>query len=52
MEHHEPVLNGICCDALNCVHNNGSSCCTAGTIHIKNFSSDPGTTFCGTFAEI
>lgn len=48
----EPIINGICCDAKNCVHNNGSCCCTAGTIHVNNCCDDPGRTKCETFSEI
>ena len=30
------VLQGICCDVSNCVHNNGHCCCTAKSINVKN----------------
>ena len=46
------VINGICCDVENCVHNNGSCCCTAQEIHVKNRSAEPGETMCETFSEI
>ena len=25
----EKILEGICCEVENCVHNNGNCCCTA-----------------------
>lgn len=52
MEKQEKVLNGICCDVMNCVHNNGNCCCTADEIHVKNRSVKPEETMCETFSEI
>ena len=46
------VINGICCDVENCVYNNGSCCCTAKEIHVKNRSAQPCETMCETFSEI
>lgn len=48
----EPIINGICCDVMNCVYNNGACCCTAGTIHVNNCFDDPGRTKCETFREV
>ena len=52
MNANEPVINGICCDVKNCVYNNGSSCCTAGSIHVNNCCDDIGWTKCETFTEV
>lgn len=52
MEHKEPVIRGVCCDVRNCVHNDGSCCCTADSIHVNRCSDDPGKTKCDTFEEI
>ena len=32
----EKILEGICCEVENCVHNNGNCCCTAQEIKVKN----------------
>ena len=32
----ENIINGICCDVENCVHNNGSCCCTAQEFLVKH----------------
>ena len=52
MDQQEPVLQGICCEVSNCVHNNGNSCCTAPGIHVRSQSADPEMTMCETFTEI
>lgn len=31
----EKILEGICCEVENCVHNNGNCCCTAQEIKVK-----------------
>ena len=36
MHKDEKVLQGICCEVANCVHNNGHCCCTAKSINVKN----------------
>ena len=36
MHKEEKVLQGICCEVSNCVHNNGHCCCTAKSINVKN----------------
>ena len=46
MNHDNNVINGICCDVENCVYNNGSCCCTAKEIHVKNRSAESGETMC------
>lgn len=48
----EPIIMGIRCDAENCIHNNGSCCCTAGSIQVNNCFDDPGRTKCDTFREV
>ncbi len=52
MYQNEKTLSGICCDVTNCVHNDGKCCCTASEIHVKNRSSHPEETCCGTFSEV
>ncbi|MBQ8648258.1 MAG: DUF1540 domain-containing protein [Oscillospiraceae bacterium] len=52
MEKNEPILNGICCEVDNCVHNNGACCCTAHEIRVKNRSAHPEETMCETFREV
>ena len=48
----ENIINGICWDVENCVHNNGSCCCTAQEIHVKHRASGETETVCETFSEI
>ena len=36
MHKEEKVLQGICCEVANCVHNNGHCCCTAKSKNVKN----------------
>ncbi|MEF9864899.1 MAG: DUF1540 domain-containing protein [Oscillospiraceae bacterium] len=48
----ECVLNGICCEVENCIHNNGEHCCTASAINVKNRMAILGEeTMCETFEE-
>ena len=48
----ENIINGICCDVENCVHNNGSCCYTAREIHVNHRASGAAETVCETFSEI
>lgn len=52
METNGPIINGIRCEVTHCVHNNGSCCCTAGQIEVKNRSLHPEETMCETFSEV
>ena len=50
--HDETVLKGVHCDVENCVYNNGSCCCTAQEVHVKNRMAVLGEeTMCETFEE-
>ena len=35
----EKILEGICCEVENCVHNSGNCCCTDQNITYTNFTS-------------
>ena len=49
----EKILEGICCEVENCVHNNGNCCCTAQEIKVKNRMAVLGEeTMCETFEEV
>ncbi len=46
-------IKGICCEVDNCKYNNGNSCCTAGSITVKNKMALMGEeTMCDTFEEM
>ena len=47
----ENIISGICCDVENCVHNNGSCCCTAREIHVNHRANGATETVCETFSE-
>ncbi|MEG0178936.1 MAG: DUF1540 domain-containing protein [Oscillospiraceae bacterium] len=50
--HDDCVLNGICCEVENCIHNNGECCCTAKNITVKSKMAMLGEeTMCETFVE-
>ena len=44
-------LNGVSCDATNCVHHTSGNCCKAGHITVENENAEMKVeTFCSTFA--
>ena len=47
----ECVLNGIHCEAKNCIHNNGHCCCTADHIQVSSDALHPQECVCETFRE-
>lgn len=43
-------IKGVCCDVKNCVHHDGSDCCTAGEITVgPSYATTSHDTVCATF---